>query len=330
MLCIVCNALPRETPVYNCPNGHILCKGCAKEEGYCTECFEDDVTGVSELAKNVLKLINEGQKKACRFGCHGIFKYEELGDHEAICPNIPSDCPSEDHQGCKFSGTMQQIRAHMLADKCIEPVKSNYFATSKDVATFYTELSSDEFGGEKHEDGTITWFPQVLQAEGFIDLMVYILVAWIPETETWVIAPMSCRSQKMCDDIHVELKLMKNYSSSDTCLVYRGPVTSKDYGLDYARQTARLIEITNLYMEAYRQAGRKTFFMVTILKPGITEEHERTSKWEKTVDSLLYDPEEEDFGPKLKIPEKRYNSDSGISSASLDADIAAAIKSLKE
>ena len=78
--CPVCKDIPREGPIYTCPNGHLVCQVC--KGGTCPICREAMGQHRSLLAVAVIENILHN----CKYQeCEEVFKLENLQEHEKVC-----------------------------------------------------------------------------------------------------------------------------------------------------------------------------------------------------------------------------------------------------
>ena len=86
--CPVCFEVPKSAPVPVCPNGHVVCVRCAREE--CPTCRVRMQQGSSTLAVTVIENIAH----ICEYeGCDLEFPLSELARHHAVCLARPAPCP---------------------------------------------------------------------------------------------------------------------------------------------------------------------------------------------------------------------------------------------
>ncbi len=62
---------PREGPIFNCSNGHILCRGCVHQVPRCPVCREPNVTCRNLFAEEVLQDALKHRRIRCRSTVHG-------------------------------------------------------------------------------------------------------------------------------------------------------------------------------------------------------------------------------------------------------------------
>ena len=107
--CPVCFIMPESKPIYQCKNGHVLCKSCHQSLETCPKCHRA-LDGFRNLtAESFL----EAFSKPCRFAGHGckakIFEDHEK-DHEKKCGYRQVRCP---HQKCSIFVAIQDVKDHL-------------------------------------------------------------------------------------------------------------------------------------------------------------------------------------------------------------------------
>jgi len=108
--CPVCLGIPREGPVYACPNGHLVCQVC--KGGTCPICREAMGQHRSLLAVAVIENILH---KCKHEECKEEFKLENLLEHEKVCEHRIVCCPF-DYCDDKFA--LSKLLDHLLASPC--------------------------------------------------------------------------------------------------------------------------------------------------------------------------------------------------------------------
>ena len=90
--CPVCLSLPESTPIYQCENGHIICKSCRQSIETCPQCCKPLAYNRSLVAESFL----EAFSKPCPFVKHGcdakILPDHEEG-HKKTCAYREVHCP---------------------------------------------------------------------------------------------------------------------------------------------------------------------------------------------------------------------------------------------
>jgi E3 ubiquitin-protein ligase SIAH1 len=89
--CPVCLELPKSPPIYQCPNGHIICNICHKELKLCPQCREPLGKYRCRIAEELMDF------EPCPFAKHGCtdkFATNCGYDHEEKCPYREVPCTS--------------------------------------------------------------------------------------------------------------------------------------------------------------------------------------------------------------------------------------------
>ena len=115
--CPVCLQLPRDIPIFQCDNGHIICKDCKPRLELCPQCR----TFVGHTRSLIAERIVSKIKHKCKFaddGCDKEVLFEDLQGHEVGCdfrpiPCVISDCNELIKRSCYLS--------HMKNNHCPGP-----------------------------------------------------------------------------------------------------------------------------------------------------------------------------------------------------------------
>jgi len=162
--CPVCKAVPRDGPIYACPNEHLVCQRCKRET--CPVCRVAMGQNRSRLAVNLIEKIHHN----CKYDqCDEVFKLDELSDHEQVCKHRSVKCkydecdevfkPDElfDHEkGCEHRSVMcpglcdkklalSELVEHLESSiLCYSPrVHTNANREIKDMYFVFTKRYSD-------------------------------------------------------------------------------------------------------------------------------------------------------------------------------------------
>ena len=110
--CPVCLQIPRETPIFQCDNGHIICKDCKPRLELCPQCRTFVGNSRNLIAERIVSKI----KHKCKFaedGCDKEVLFEGLQDHEKRCNFHPLQCVKSD---CEKLINRSQYLSHMRTD----------------------------------------------------------------------------------------------------------------------------------------------------------------------------------------------------------------------
>ena len=98
--CVICLEFPKNSPVYQCENGHVLCNACHGRVINCPSC----IVRLGKIAKF------GGPCKFSQFGCKARVPHELLKSHESICDWRPVPCPSPN---CKEIVPVSKMSKHL-------------------------------------------------------------------------------------------------------------------------------------------------------------------------------------------------------------------------
>ncbi len=99
--CPVCLELPKSSPIYQCPNGHIVCNICHKKLQFCPQCREPLGKYRCRIAEELMDF------EPCSFfkhGCSARFVTKYGKDHEKECQFREVGCPFQD---CKKKSSIK-------------------------------------------------------------------------------------------------------------------------------------------------------------------------------------------------------------------------------
>ena len=107
--CPVCLEVPREGPVFSCPNGHHVCKKCKRDS--CPTCREVMGDNKSLVAVAIIeRILHE-----CKFvECEEEFPLDEIDTHEKICKHRVVACP---HSLCFQMVPLSKLLTHLQSNR---------------------------------------------------------------------------------------------------------------------------------------------------------------------------------------------------------------------
>jgi len=109
--CPVCLEVPREGPVFTCPNGHLVCHKCKREA--CPTCREAVGDNKSLVAVAVLEKILHD----CKFvECEEEFALKDIEEHEKICEHRVVACPC--YEECDERVSLSKLLEHFERKSC--------------------------------------------------------------------------------------------------------------------------------------------------------------------------------------------------------------------
>ena len=107
--CPICLEVPREGPVFSCPNGHLVCKNCKGES--CPTCREVMGNNKSLVAVAIIERILHD----CKFvECEEEFSLNEIDKHEKICKHRLVACP---FSLCVQMVPLSKLLAHLESNR---------------------------------------------------------------------------------------------------------------------------------------------------------------------------------------------------------------------
>ena len=121
--CPVCLLLPQETPIYQCDNGHIVCKDCHAQLENCPQCRKALGRSRNLFAEKFLVRF----MKPCPFDQHGCkvkFMPDRGAEHMAECDYREINCF---FPHCDQIVSVQSMKTHLISD---HRQKTNYSSTS--------------------------------------------------------------------------------------------------------------------------------------------------------------------------------------------------------
>lgn len=111
--CPVCYDIPRCGPVPICPNGHIVCSKCKRDD--CPTCRIPMGDGKSLIAVAIIETVDH----TCKFdNCNEEFPYgDPLEKHETSCSLRTVNCPKA---GCNIKVALVGLLNHLLQSSCCD------------------------------------------------------------------------------------------------------------------------------------------------------------------------------------------------------------------
>ena len=106
--CNVCFNVPETAPIYQCINGHLLCKDCNKKLTSCPCCRELLSNVRSLVAEKLLDVIPTGCKFK-KYGCDVSLPRADLPTHSKVCQYREITCP---RKSCNQLVCLTQLAEH--------------------------------------------------------------------------------------------------------------------------------------------------------------------------------------------------------------------------
>jgi hypothetical protein len=128
--CPICFNVPQSTPIYQCGNGHIICKNCHEKLTNCPSCRQKLEKIRCIFAERMLQKV----AVLCQFAVHGCktrYKIGNLNDHATECLFREIQCTKED---CKARIPISRLKSHL---------SSSHFENFDDEEDFSNEYESD-------------------------------------------------------------------------------------------------------------------------------------------------------------------------------------------
>ena len=107
--CVICLEFPKNSPVYQCENGHVLCSSCHARVINCPTCR----VKLRRIRCLAVEKVIARFGKLCKFssyGCNVRLSLDSLESHEARCGFQPVKCPSP---SCNEMVTIAKMSKHI-------------------------------------------------------------------------------------------------------------------------------------------------------------------------------------------------------------------------
>ena len=141
-------------PITLCNNGHSICQNCRHNVASCPTCREEFTNVRCRAFESLVKGLRFNCKHQSQ-GCKEILSFEEIGDHEKVCPVAIQRCPlNKFEEGCcAWKGYFSDFILHAenghkdvkvwrqpsFASKMIGKLKTVIFC-SDEIFLYYTIL----------------------------------------------------------------------------------------------------------------------------------------------------------------------------------------------
>ena len=125
--CVICMTIPKQDPVYQCDNGHIICRSCQYKATGCPRCGVKIGNTRCIAAENILAKC----PKSCannKYGCTIRLGKLSLEKHEEVCRYKPVHCPATT---CNDLIAVEDVTKHM------DGVHDVYQVSSKSTGAFW-------------------------------------------------------------------------------------------------------------------------------------------------------------------------------------------------
>lgn len=100
------------SPIYQCLNGHSICKDCKVKIQECPMCK----TAIQDTKNFALEKMTKYLTYPCKFyksGCHYSAKASDISKHEDSCEFGPYDCPLAEIVNCDWKSNINEIIEHV-------------------------------------------------------------------------------------------------------------------------------------------------------------------------------------------------------------------------
>jgi len=170
--CPVCYVIPKKAPVPVCPNGHIVCESCVREN--CPTCRVKMERGTSTLAVTVIENI---EHQCDHEGCDLTFSLSDLPSHMSRCGHRKVKCPG---LSCTAWLPLSSLLEHVITC-CMGRAGIRVCIMGMPVSiTFNSTKDIEDIAGENQN--CICWKPQVMKFEGKI---FFLRVVRKAEARSW-------------------------------------------------------------------------------------------------------------------------------------------------
>jgi len=208
--CPVCLEVPRQGPIYTCPNGHLVCHECKRE--MCPTCREGMGANRSLVAAAVIKNIFHD----CKFdGCDKDFPLENLEEHEKMCRHRTVICPNA---WCKAEISLSKLVLHLREKSC---------------STYAQQIVSQKNGKAKFEildpkNNIVKDLNWKVRSYSYQNVPFGICVK--KSGENFYIELVMFESVEFCSNFIIEMKVHRSDFAPDTdqSITYRGNPSSID------------------------------------------------------------------------------------------------------
>jgi hypothetical protein len=157
--CPVCRSVPQSVPIYQCENGHILCKMCRSRLKICPSCRGPLGKARNLFAESMLERVTCPCQHAKR-GCKVRLPRDALPAHHAECKFIEIMCPDVT---CTERVLLADLGKHFLSEHDKDDFR--YRASSDGVLTEKLKVLQADFRSEgcwistvaKHNDNNFIY-----------------------------------------------------------------------------------------------------------------------------------------------------------------------------
>lgn len=191
--CPVCFDVPKKAPVPVCPNGHVVCVRCAREE--CPTCRVRMEQGKSTLAVTVIENIDHQCEHE---GCQQAFPLRDLASHAKVCYYRPVKCPGLD---CNSRVPLASVASHVVTC-CVEREEIKSFKLPHKF-TYMMNENIQDLGGENQN------FNWKLEAVRFDEKIFFLKVTRKARSGRWFFSVQMVGGQEETDMYGVTIIVLK-------------------------------------------------------------------------------------------------------------------------
>jgi len=227
--CVICLEFPKEAPIYQCHNGHVLCSSCHGKVTDCPTC-RGRLGKVRNLAIEKIIAKFPIPCKFNKYGCEVILEKMKLSGHEFICRSKPASCPVSNCSAI-FSGL--KIMEHLNnAHAC----RDAFYSEGTARITNITDIALDAQGrsqmiNNSYQNFLFCWHIKQYDSMGFcwrslvgLNVSVYLL------------------NENCVDANHIFSVSIRNEESGEE-FCYSGKCLTLDINLNHATSIGRCLTL---------------------------------------------------------------------------------------
>lgn len=120
--CPVCLEFPRDSTIFTCSNGHVVCGICKPKVKTCPTCRDSSIEQ-NAFAERYLQDTLKRTVLSCKYQEHGCDVKDltpKLKEHESKCIYREVTCPAKTRGACNWKGPLSKMLLHVLRQKCAQ------------------------------------------------------------------------------------------------------------------------------------------------------------------------------------------------------------------
>lgn len=221
--CPVCLDLPRTGPIYNCKNGHLVCKNCylSMDDNKCPTCRDKGLMK-SVFAGRIADLVLKDVSMFCQFSAYGCKKEGKmivLTSHEERCAYRDVYCPAKHRGVCFWQGSLNKMAQHFKESSCcIQPLHSNDLVNLFYFKSFIIDVDPKDISAFNR--GVVSyWKPVMLISDAVFQYLLYLNIHRSAIGD-WYLQVRSFTPKSAIDKIRVEISVFNNVdgdAAGDVC-----------------------------------------------------------------------------------------------------------------